>query len=128
MLEVMIAITILSGVIVFIYSVRVDSVSLNGYVYGYEQEIMLNISVNKDLRVLVLDDNVSGLMDSFVLPSNLNFSIKICNLTTTPTACNMDGDLFLSLLDKEIFVSEIIVAGDYSTYDPKKVKLFIWEN
>ncbi len=127
-LEVMIAITILSGVIIFVYTTRVDSVSLNGYVYSYQKEILSGISIDEELRGVILNDDKDAVMDSIVLPINLNFTIKICDLTNPPTPCNMDSDLFILLLEKDVYVSEIIVASNLTKYAPKKVKLFIWEN
>ena len=136
-LEVMISITLLSGVIVFMYATRVDSVSLDGYVYSYQKEILSEISIDNDLRNLVLESSdeeskegevISSVTNSLVLPENLDFTIKICDLTNPSTPCNMDPDLFISLLGKEIYVSEIIVASNLTKYEPKKVKLFIWED
>jgi hypothetical protein len=127
MLEVTIAITIMVGAILFVYSGSVGSVSLQDYIYTYHKEILSKISIDNDLRGYVMSENVSALRESISLPSNLDYSIRICDLTSPPTPCNMDSELFLSLIDKEIYARDTIVVANLSDYSPKRVKLFIWE-
>ena len=128
MLEVTIAITIMAGAILFVYSSGVDSVSLEDYVYTYQKEILADISTDDVLRGYVLDENISALRSSISLPLNLNYSIRICNLTNPPTSCNLDNNLFLALREKEIYARDTIVVANLTDYVPKRLKIFIWEN
>jgi len=126
-LEVTIAITIMAGAILFVYSSNVDSVSLQDYIYTYQKEILSEISMNDSLRDHVMNGNVAALEGFVSLPLNLNYSIKICDLTNPPTPCNIDNDLFLALRDKEIYARDTIVVASLTNYAPKRVKVFIWE-
>jgi len=127
MLEVTIAITIMAGAILFVYSSSVDSVSLQDYIYTYQKEILSEISMDDVLRGYVIAENISALENSISLPLNLNYSIKICNLTNPPTSCNIDNDLFLALREKEIYARDTIVVANLTDYSPKRLKIFIWE-
>jgi hypothetical protein len=126
MLEVMIAITILSGAILFIYSGKASSVSLQSYVYPYQKEILSEISNNDTLRGYVLLDNETALEQEFNLTSNLEFKIRVCPLDGN--TCDLESALFLSLLEQEVYVDEVIVAANLTEFNPKRVKLFIWQN
>ena len=128
MLEVTIAISIMAGAILFVYSINVESITFKEHIYMYQKEILSKIATDEVLRGYVMDENIGALEDSVFLPSSLSFSIKVCDLTVPPTPCNMDNDLFIVLREKEIFAGDTIVVANLTSYSPKRVKLFIWEN
>jgi hypothetical protein len=57
-------------------------------------------------------------LEENILP-NLNFTIKICNLTGP---CSMGF-----YVAQDIFVRERVIAGTLETYDPKKIRFFVWK-
>jgi hypothetical protein len=38
-----------------------------------------------------------------------------------------DDEMVRKTKDKDVFVEEIILSSELETYDPKKVRLFVWE-
>lgn len=127
-LEVVIAITILSGVILLVYSGAIVNNSREAYFYSFHDSVLNDISIDDDLRAMVLavdEDGINTWADSKV-PENLDFKIKICPMTDPITPCNLDNELFITVTDKEIFVREILVVATLDTYNPQKVKMFLW--
>jgi len=130
-MEVMIAITFLTIAILYIYTSKAPTqTSLDEFMHNYQKEILSSISSDINLRKMVLDNDEAGVSSFITLPDNLGFSIRICSLTNVPAPCNMDGDLRAALQNEgiyEIFADETIVATNLSSYNPKKVKLFLWQ-
>ena len=130
-MEVMIAISFLTISILYIYTNKAPTqTSLDEYIHNFHKEILSEIATNVTLRTMVLNEQEGGIMNTITLPQNLNYSVRICDLEHVAKACNMDGLLRAELENRdvlEIFVDETIVASNISHYDPKKVKLYIWQ-
>lgn len=130
-IEVMLAITILSGIVLYTYylSSPVRYRSLEDYIETYQKKILYEITNNNELRNLVLvgNESESELNNYFFVPENLNYSIRICEFSASKP-CNLDNDLFVKLIEKEIYVDETIITANLTYYSPKQVRLFIWEN
>ena len=126
-MEVMLAITLLSGVILYVYAnQQIDPLSIDEYIYNYQKEILNEVSTNplyRDSYVLPhyhgepdKEDKIlqaEGDLEQFIrgqIPYNLNFSIRICYLNET--VCNLEPELFTALLEDEIYVLDTIVASD----------------
>jgi len=144
-MEVMIAITLLSGVILYVYAnQQVQIISLDEYIYNYQKEILIDASTNPFYRNVYVfpsydhlpddqrDGNISQNEKELEnqirsgIPFNLNFSIRICNLNAT--SCNLESELFTELIENEIYVLETFVASDgLSNNTHKKVRVFMWE-
>jgi len=140
-LEATIAVLIVSGVMIAVYSGQIASEDTTSqYFYDLQNGVLDGISSDIDLRLAVLnvveedlsDGNFSRLND-FVegkIPISLDYSIRVCDLSAE--SCKMDNDTYISTLGKEIFVEEAIVsaevgAGIDAVYNPKKVRLFSWK-
>ncbi|MFA5061331.1 MAG: hypothetical protein WC494_03380 [Candidatus Pacearchaeota archaeon] len=129
-LEATIAVLIVSSVLIMIYSGHPERVDLSEEISSLQKSILNEISSDNNLRSHVLNSEVGSNYEMLVqhiegkIPSQLNFSLKICSLSEA--SCKLDEDIFKTLVDKEVFVEEIIISTDLSTYNPKKVRLFVW--
>ena len=128
-MEATIAITILAGVLITIYSVNRSPVDLSESVYVLQDEFLRDVENSYNYRQWVLNEDISNLTDlaSGYFPSYLNYSIVLCGLTEEVTPCKLDGDTYLAVQDKNLYVSQTIIATDIETYSPKILKIYNWE-
>lgn len=143
-LEATIAIMIVSGVMIAVYSQQTSNdISTSEYFYNLQYQILSDIASRSDLRLNVLntitddtsDTNFSE-VNNFInerIPPSLGYFIQICELGGEEDFCKMDIDTYLKTKDKNVFAEDIIISSDLGagggeeTYNPKKLKLFIWE-
>ena len=139
-LEATIAVTIISTVLIFVYSNRVGfEIIPSEYIYDLQRDILTDISSNSSLRLSVLNTAIAGdahsvRLDGFVesrITSLLDYSVEVCGLTDPLTPCKLNDDDYLATRLKDVFVEEIIVSSDLgegasAVYNPKKLRLFIW--
>ena len=107
-------------------------------------EILANVVINSTLRLNVLNaDNDSvdysdgnfSILNDFVndtIPDSFGYSLQICPLSSHDNYCKIDTATFIATLDKDIFTEEIMISaelgdGENAIYEPKKVKLYVWE-
>ena len=132
-LEATIAIMIIAGVLIVVYSRQGEKEDLSDYIYTLQKEILKGISLDSELRNATFSDNEQALTDfaETKVPASLEFEIRICNLTLNNEAapCKLSSSTAARMLQekKDVFSEEIVFAGDYQIYAPRKVKLFIWE-
>ncbi len=129
-LEATIAVLMVSGILITVYSRHIDkNEGPDEYIYSLQRQILRDLSSRTDLRSYVLTENIS-VLDNYVngkIPTAFNYSLKICNFTNPSSPCKLNATEFIATKDKDIYVEEIIISADFEVYDPKKVKLFIWE-
>ena len=103
---------------------------------------MADVSERSDLRLNVLNvveedfgnENFVTLND-FIggkIPSGFGYSIRVCELGSETDYCNMRAPLFIATMDEDIYVEEIVISselgdGTNAVYNPKKLRLFVWE-
>ena len=83
------------------------------------RDILEELANNVSLRGEVLDN---GNVDSFIdskLPTHLNYEVRICDVNA---ACGIS-----SLPNGDVYSAERIISSNLDTYNPKKVRLFLWE-
>ncbi len=132
-LEATVAVMIVSGVLVVVYSRQVDrGMEPADYFYNLQRQILMDVSSNSLLRLAVLNES-DGDIEIFVgerIPEAFDFSAKICDLGEV---CKLDSTIYIETIDKDIFVEEIVISSDLGDgsgnhiYDPKKLRLFVWE-
>jgi len=135
-LEATIAVMIVAGVLIVVYAKQVDrGMDPADYFHSLQKQILMDVSASSDLRLLVLNDNETGL-DLFVdgeIPDAFGHFLRICGLGNMTDFCKIDDvGVVAEIKDKDVFVEEIIVSADLgdgsnAEYDPKKVRLFVWE-
>ena len=140
-LEATIAVMIVSGVLVVVYSRQVDrGVEPADYFFNLQRQILMDISSRSDLRLNVLkavetpsnDDYVN--VSEFVagrIPGAFGHSIRICEFGGDDY-CKMNRTHYIATRDKDVFVEEVVISSDFSDGSkswrvPKKLRLFVWE-
>ena len=135
---------LVSGVLIIVYSKQIDEgASPSDYFYSLQKQILADISLRRDLRLNVLNiivDNSSdsnfSLLNSFVgnkIPDAFDYHIRVCRLGNVTDFCKMNSATYIATMEKNIFVEDIIISaelgigGTAAIYDPKKVRLFVWE-
>jgi hypothetical protein len=130
-LEATIAIMMVTGVLLVMYSRQAERVDISDYVYSFQRQVLMDITSRQDLRAKALSNSIADLRDlnEFAdgkIPDIFNQSIRICDLGLV---CKLDDETSIRLFraSKEVFVEEVVISADFDDYAPKKVKLFLWE-
>ena len=135
-LEATIAVMIVAGVLVVVYSKQADmGVGPADYFHSLQRQILLDISSSSDLRVLALNKNETelNLFVGDIVPDAFGYYLRVCELGNVTDYCKIDEvGVVAETRDKDVFVEQIIVSADLgdgsnAMYDPKKVRLFVWE-
>lgn len=140
-LEATIAVMIVAGVLIVVYS-RQDSgrVSSVDYFYNLQKQILKDVSSSSALRLAILRTDVGERNEYFFrvndfiadrIPDSFGYLIRICEFGTV---CKIDNvDVIRATRDKDVFVEEIVISSDLGDgsgghiYNPKKLRLFVWE-
>lgn len=142
-LEATIAVMIVSGVMIAVYSQQTKKVqSSSEYFYDLQRQILTGISSRGDLRLNVLNTVVDNVNDSnfsvvndFVkseIPLTLGYFLRICELDNNEDFCKMNTQTYITTKDKNVYVADIVISSDLGNdtiekvYNPKKVRLFVW--
>ena len=135
-LEATIAVMLVSGVLVVVYTKQdADEVSIGDYVFSLQKQVLSDISARGDLRTLALEKNEVAL-NVFVgskVPTAYSYSLKVCSLRDNTYYCILDVEEVRATREKDLFAEEIVVSADLGNgtaplYEPMKVRLFVWEN
>jgi len=125
--EAVIAILIMASVLIVLYTNDTPNVSYSDYVFNLQTRILMDVADRPDLRNATLYSNETythpKLKEYFdnSIPTNFNYTVVVCNLSAS--ICNAD----LSSVEKEIFVEDRIISSNLEKYDPKMLRLYIWE-
>lgn len=125
-LEATMAIMLVSGVLLVMNSRGVNKVDISERVYSLQREVLMDIALETMLRQYVLDDN-QGALNEFAdikIPSAFSFRVRLCPLGDP---CKLNVTDVRDTRGKDVYVQDIVIAGEYDEYDPKKVRLFVWE-
>ncbi|MFH1451841.1 MAG: hypothetical protein ABIF88_01565 [archaeon] len=129
-LEATIAVLIVSSVMVVVYSGHVDRDSgYDSYISNLEMKVLMDISSDKVLRTLILGGDLSELETINLnlrdkIPTAFNYSLVVCDLGEP---CKLDSDTFIETYGSDVYVEDRIISANVTYYNPKKVRLFIWE-
>lgn len=117
--EAFIAVILIAAIMLTVYAVPKKTRS-NEVILNTEDSILDEIAQNEKLRQDVMDNNVSDInsLVSSRIPGNLNFTIKICSIDDV---CGID------IYRKEMYARERIISSSLIEYNPKKLKIFMWE-
>jgi len=121
--EAFIAIIIMIGVIFVILASRVgNKYDKSSVIYNLQEAILNEIENNNNLREDVLEnrvDNINNFIESRI-PKNFDFAINICGLNEV---CPNPSDSYR----EDVYVNEVVISASLSKYEPKKLRLFMWE-
>lgn len=134
-LEATIAVLLVSSTLVIVYTRQPDRVvDASEYVYLLQKELLSDISLRDDLRSYVLtstEDQVDSRLHMFVsskVPATIGARIKVCDLTDPPSPCKLNSTDLAATGESDVFVEETVLSSNITNYDPKKVRIFIWEH
>jgi hypothetical protein len=117
--EAFIAVLLVMIVMLSIYS-RPAATNRSDEIQKMISAILDEASNDNQLRQEVLDGNSAG-VTTFVserLPNIMNFTVKICEVEDI---CNLPD------YKENVYADERIISATVKTYNPKKLKLFVWE-
>lgn len=142
-LEATVAVMIVAGVMLTTYTgSETRTISVEDYADTVQTEILADLVLRSDLRLAILNtdrDLVSDanyvVVNDYVasqVPDGYGYLLRICELDSSSDYCKMSGGYYVATLDKDVYVEETVVAaevgeGDDAVYDPKKVKIYLWE-
>jgi len=124
-LEAFIAIILIAGVLVFLYTSQVQKPSQEAYVKQLQGIILDEITNDNVLRGYVLAGNKQKL-NNFItdfMPPELDFDLAICDLNA---ACDNSPTKEVDK-GKVVYVAERSVSSTLTDFNPKIIRLFIWE-
>lgn len=133
MLEATVAIMLVSGVLISVYTKQASRPDSSDFIFGLQKKILMDISSRSDLRLEVLKGDPSNIVASFVgaqLGSSYGYALRVCDLgNSCELASTTSIDNFRN--DVDVFVEDTIISAvvtnETHAYTPKKVRLFIWE-
>jgi len=124
--EAVIAILIMASVLIVMYTNETPQVSYSDYVYNLQIRILMDVADRAELRNATLystetslDPKLKEYFDESI-PSNFAYNVTVCSLSAD--RCTLDIDT-----TKEIFVEDRIISSNLEKYDPKLLRLYIWE-
>ncbi|MBS3092214.1 hypothetical protein J4466_02235 [Candidatus Pacearchaeota archaeon] len=133
-LEAFIAILIIAGAMTFIYVREIPEKNQREDILNLERIILESITNDDQLRQAVLDgfgtsETAEGnrtLINSTIaklVPQGYTFIFKICELNEI---CGLDQRSNF-YTENEIYSERSSVSSTREEYDPKKIRLFMWE-
>ena len=121
--EAVVAILIMASVLIVLYVNDTPQVNVSDYVYDLQVRLLTDVADRDDLRNATIYSDYNYLKTTYFdlnIPQNFNYNISICNLGDP---CNYAPDV-----DNAIFVEDRIISSTLSSYQPKMLRLYIWEN
>jgi hypothetical protein len=124
--EAVVAILIMASVLIVIYTNEAPQVSYTDYVYDLQVRLLMDVADNPILRNATLFSNTThndtALVDYFdaSIPTNFNYRIYVCNLSAE--SCNLNLNI-----TEEVYVEDRIISSNLQKYEPKLLRLYIWE-
>lgn len=124
--EAVVAILIMASVLIVLYTNETPQVSYSDYVYDLQVRLLIDIADDDLLRNATLysneTHNESRLIEYFDanVPVNFNYAVLVCDLSSLN--CNRDINT-----TEEVFVEDRIISSNLEIYDPKLLRLYIWE-
>ncbi len=135
--EVAVASLLIVGAVLVILDKKYSRIDISGDVYGLEVSTLRYIQLNNSFRNNILgipaiflpvnwsDFNSNGLesLRTYIklkTPNYLNCSAKLCAIDQV---CVQD-----EIIPKEIFVEQVVISANLTTYSPRQLKMFCWEN
>ena len=119
--EAVLAILIILSTFLIITSQQTTKTDLSQEISEIQTNILDIISKNSTLREYIIQNNQKELKTEIelMLPNSFNYAIKICPVTdichSTETPTN-----------KPVHAKEVLITTTLQTYQPKKLRFFVW--
>ncbi len=122
-LEAFIAIILITSVLVVLYSRTIERPRRVEEIYNLQETILGEVASSNKLREAVINNRTEEIK-SFIerrIPGGFNFTIEICEVNEI---CEL-GEYREE--GEEVYSSERIISSTLEIYQPKKLKIFMWE-
>ncbi len=123
--EAVIGVLIIASVFTFIL-VRREKQRTGEEIDELARTLIFQIERNESLREIVISREAGFVTDGKLynsigdkIPDYLEFKLKIC--TIEDEICGLED------IKKRIYVNEVIISSSLNTYNPRRLKLFLWE-
>lgn len=123
--EAVLAVLLIFGALLLVYRSQMTSQEEDVYISDWQIEILSRLADSDELRSATINENISEIY-KFIdanIPPRLNYTLKICDITGSPGYCSLNSSLYTG---REIFVQERIISGTLETYNPKRIRFFVW--
>jgi hypothetical protein len=122
--EASVAIMVIFGVLIVVNSAQrfTEQQDLTRLIVPMLDEIARNVSLRENV-VSGGSNNVQELRDFVgerLMQSNIRYEVAICESTEICSLSEYPADA------REIYAAERIISSTLNTFDPKKVKIFLW--
>ena len=119
--EAFIAITLISAILLTSLVKDIPRQDRGEQIQIIQRALLEEIARDDGMRDAVLAMNKNPIEDyvGLRIPKYLNFSVEVCELNDV---CAMQF-----YIKKDVYAAEKLISSNLTLYDPKKVKLFIWE-
>lgn len=122
-LEAFIAITLITGVLITLYTKTSERVGRGEEIYKLQETILEEIASNQKLRGEVLRNLSLENITSFIairVPSGFNFTAKVCDVGEI---CELPE---YRKEGRDVYSTPRIISSTLETYKPKQLKIFMW--
>ena len=119
-IEAFIAILIVASVLLFTIT-KAPKPDRTEEIHKMQRSILEQVASNDALREEIIKNDATNTSSfiNFIVDKKWEVRIKICEIVDI---CKMDD-----YVEKEIYVDEILISSTLQEYQPKKLKLFMWE-
>ena len=119
--EAVLAILIILSTLLVITSKQTTQEDLSDEISEIQTTILDIVSKNTTLREYVINENPAALKKEIDLrlPNSFNSAIKICQVDNICTSTEIPTD-------KSVHTKEILITTTLETYQPKKLRFFVW--
>lgn len=118
--EAFIAVLLIAGFLIFMVS-RTKTDDRSEEIYKIQRALLESIERTDNYRTEIVAGSKTG-AEEFIkdnLPASLDFEVVICDIDKV---CGMTKHV-----KTNIYVDEILISSTLEKYQPKKLKLFVWE-
>ena len=119
--EAFIAIMLITGALLILYTRTIERPSLSEEIYNFQKTVLDEVAFDPDKREAVLAEPPEvTVIENFVsdrIPPGFDYSVRVCEINEI---CG------LKEYQEEVYSSERIISATLNTYNPKKLKIFMW--
>jgi len=118
--EAFLAVLIIAGAVLVIFVQKQPVPDISESIYYEQRQILNYISKTDSLREDILAEDNTEVNNSIsgIIPNSWGYATKICDITEICTADTPN--------DRDIYVTEILIVGSITEYNPKKLRFFVW--
>lgn len=121
-LEAFLAVLIIASVLLIMVT-RMPGRDRGEEIHEMQRLILRQVALNDGLREEILNDEISEKVKTkdFIkemAPVYWEFEVEICEIGVV---CKID------YIAKDVYADEILISSTLEEYQPKKLKLFVWE-